>query len=137
MKPQDCKPPTPYTPFIFNQLLDVDTLNNLYSGDYPQAEAVFENFLMEARDYPATMLKYYQSGQREALQHFAHKIAHTFNYVGLFDLAEGLHDFEHKCSRAGQIRELQRELQIILQSIHSCLPLVQEELKRLRAYNLN
>src|SRR5439155_11914946 len=127
MHPNHSNSSKPGVLFEFNSLLDVETLNNLYAGDYGQAEVVFQTFFEEAKDYPAIMQQYYQAKELVSLKQFVHKIAHPFNYVGLSDLAECLQDFEKTCKHVDEISDLHRDLHIIVQSIRACLPIVDEE----------
>ena len=112
-------------------------LDDCYGTDYVHAESVFAMLLEEL---PSNLTDLYQLLEQHNLADFKkyiHKIKPTFNYVGLTTLSHDLQLLENRCGSIQSLAEAKDEIRDMLERIEKAVPLLKNEVERLRQYNNN
>ena len=119
--------------YQFSNLLDQQKLQEFYDGDPLIASGVFEAFVDEmATAVPALKDRFYSGNVPEHRQ-LVHKIKPGFLYVGLTKLYQYLDALELSCDGASGMAELESPYEEVMLALGRDLPVVQEELIRLKS----
>ncbi len=117
--------------FKFNGDLDVNFLIFFYQGDIEQAANMFDIFLnVTAKEF--TNLKgLVRQKDWIAFRQLAHKMKPNFKMVGLTKISNLLEVLEYWEEKSSKMEELSSLLYSILTAFEECLPLVENERRRI------
>jgi len=126
----------PYNnPFIFNSEFDVQSLRELYGGDYAYIQEVFTTVLDEYEALSSNVLSAHQDGNMFALKTAVHKIKPVFGFVGLSDVQQQCQQFEGMCMTVTSTATLEEAFAALEQNLIRCRRLIEDERKRLDSFN--
>jgi len=120
--------------YRFSPTLDQARLSEFYDGDPLIATGVFEAFIQETVPALNTLTTLFESGQREEFRKLVHKLKPGFLYVGLTPLFEQMSELETQCDRVNDVSELRLYYDQVKKGLVQGMPIVEQELEKLKAY---
>ena len=123
--------------FAFNPLLDVDFLDSVYETDFEYAQQVFANFLNGIREELNFIQDAFQQNDLKKVRAQLHKIKPTFSLVGLSFLTTNAENLIIQCDAVGSAEEMKSSYNSLQKEINKWIPLVEEELTKLKNTNSN
>ncbi len=135
LEPQDEKPQTvsKSTGFTYLKELDQSFLLEAYGDDLESSYDMFEIFLETAPPYIDKLRKTVHKLDKEEIYQLLHKIHPSLKMVGLSTLSDEarvIHDTIQELSD----KQLKLELEQLIQSFDKQIPLIHQQLEKLRAY---
>lgn len=121
--------------FVFNSLIDPDTIYNLYGNDYQYIEEIFHTVLANFEGDVNQVLSAYNAGDLEGLRKGVHKIKPTFGFLGILSLEQKCRQVEDKCRNSQDIKELSADINELQESLKQAQTVLEEDYKRLINYN--
>jgi HPt (histidine-containing phosphotransfer) domain-containing protein len=119
--------------FAFDTRLDTEYLQSLYEGDTTYAAEIFQQFL---NNYPEQWKELETNLTRGDIQSYKgniHKMKASFSFVGLTQLTQKAQLVEQYCTGdhdANTLAAMQHEFKTLFLEL---IPIVENELKRLKA----
>jgi len=121
--------------YVFNEHVNVQYLNNLYSGDYEMIEETFSDVLAEfpslLENIDAAALTRDLPGLKQAI----HKIKPLFGFTGLTAIQTECQDFENACVSHPSFDSILPIFSILNKSIVRAQAIIAEEKARLAIFN--
>jgi HPt (histidine-containing phosphotransfer) domain-containing protein len=118
----------------FNELLDVEFLQSLYDNDTAYACEVFSTFLSGIENLLAEVQHAFEEKDIVIFKRVLHSIKPTFSYVGLTGITSSMEALENKCAQIINLSECEQEFAALMHNIHQKLPVVNNELSRLKSF---
>ncbi len=124
-------------PFQFDQRIDPDTLYSLYENDYLYIEEIFKTTLKHYDTDVEAFESCYSGENLEGLKRIAHKMKPVFGFIGMLDVQECCNDFEDKCTKTGDIKEIISDYEKLLRQFREVKKIIEADLQKLSEYNKN
>lgn len=124
-------------PFRFSPSLQVDFLNDLYTGDWAYAESVFENVIAEIPKLLGLAEKEMEKGNADGLRQALHKAKPLFGYVGLPETQALIQKIENNCKQGSMNGAMHQDFDALQNKIRADNVILEEEFRRLTEYNKN
>jgi hypothetical protein len=125
---------TTNTEFIFSTEMNQSFLQAMYEGDLLYASEVFESFLVDVKKEMEEIKKWQSENDVKKIRHTLHKIKPTFGFVGLTALTEKIEVIISIFDKSSDISETEPAFSKTLTEIQNAFLLVEDELKRMKAY---
>jgi hypothetical protein len=123
--------------YQFSPELDQAKLNELYLGDPAIACEVFSAFVTETSPALPGLQAYFLADEKDEFRRLIHKIKPGFLYVGLTDIFEKMSAVESRCDSIGTLHTLKEEFNGIINLLGDKLPVVYNELEKLKLYSIS
>ncbi len=107
-------------------------LNEMYGDDKEYAADMFHTFLTEVVPDFGTLQSLINGGDWDSLAKAVHKLKPTLAMVGLTELEKRMLDFEENIKQAPEKEDLLKTWKNIFDDINQSLPIIQNELAKLR-----
>lgn len=121
--------------FIFNTLIDPETLHSLYDNDYPYMEEIFKMTLDNWEADQQAIESSYQKGDLEGLRKAVHKMKPAFGFIGILSMQEKCRQLEESCKKVSSVHELGDEPNTVLSSMKECKRAVEDDHRKLMLFN--
>jgi len=118
--------------FAFNSRLDADFLNELYEGDREHTSIVFEQYLKAIHARLKEVEDNFNSGNSELLRQKVHLLKPVFSFVGLTWLTEKAELIENQCKQYSGTGPIEASYKDFRNNIIEFIPIIENELIRLR-----
>jgi HPt (histidine-containing phosphotransfer) domain-containing protein len=122
-------------PFIFNEKIDIQCINDLYGDYYVYIEEVFGTVLTEYKMLAENITSSYTSQNIPALKSAVHKIKPIFGFVGLTIIQQQCQDFEDLCQGASSFDLLANDFNELNDNLIKSKSLIEEEKRKLELFN--
>lgn len=123
------------TSFVFNSLIDPDTIYSLYENDYQYIEEIFHLVLTNFEGDLDQVLSAYNAGDLESLRKGVHKIKPTFGFLGMLSVEQKCRQVEDKCKSSQDTKELSADMEELHLLLNQAKKVIEEDHKRLINYN--
>jgi HPt (histidine-containing phosphotransfer) domain-containing protein len=123
--------------YQFSPELDHAKLNELYLGDPAIAYEVFSAFVTETSPTLPGLQAYFLADEKDEFRRLIHKIKPGFLYVGLTDIFEKMSAMEGRCDSIDSLHSLEEEFNGIVSLLGNKLPVVHNELEKLKRYSIS
>jgi HPt (histidine-containing phosphotransfer) domain-containing protein len=121
--------------YMFSGRFDSAFLEELYANDLDTAIDMFDASVRHIRGELDLVSNCFHADDCEGLRRVIHKIKPLFGYVGLPAFQERVQRFENACAAASNTGELRQEYEEIVSTIQEILPVLWQELERMKSFS--
>lgn len=118
--------------FQYSPKLDGAFLKSVYEDDLDIAIINFDEFLKMLPQQLHEMQQSFEEGNINGFRMTIHKVKPTFSYVGLTAISAKADVLEQMCLTIKSIREIDNKYVDFKTCLHQLIPVVQEELVRMK-----
>lgn len=118
--------------FEFDQRLDAGFLHSLYEDDIENAAMSFDFFLNKYPQHLKEIEEDFIAGDVKGFRQKVHKAKPTFSYVGLTAISAKAAAIESMCDDEGDLNKVENLYQEFKNSLEEIIPVVQNELERMK-----
>lgn len=122
--------------FIFNENIDLQSINDLYGDDYQMIGEVFASVLNELDPLIDTIIACYEAEDLPALRAAVHKIKPLFGFSGLISIESNCLQFENTCQKTPFFDALKNEFTLLRDNLLKGKAVLEAEKERLRVFNV-
>ncbi len=121
--------------FRFSPDLDTGFLDDLYGGDFQQAQIIFESTVLQLRNDITLAESIFLSKDVTGLKKIIHKMKPLFGYTGMNETMHLFAGLENDCAAAQTTTELEEKFYHIMAIANRAADKIETEINRLKEHN--